>query len=74
MKYLEEELDECELIYENARDEFFKQIKQLHHDMNVFDNALDPTFQPVNRQDQCESEIDEIEIDPKSPHPKLSSG
>jgi hypothetical protein len=70
MKYLEEELGECELIYEKAKIEFFNQVRQLHHDMNVFDSALDPSPQSPLPKDSNDIAAREIEQDPKASHPK----
>ena len=50
MKYLEEDLEECQGIYDKAKIDFENQIRQLHYDLNVHDDAID------GRRDQEESD------------------
>ena len=45
LKYLEEEHEECVEIHEKAHREFENIIRQMHSDLNVFDQALDGQFQ-----------------------------
>jgi len=71
MRYLEEHLDECQSIFENAKIEFNNAIRQLHYNLNVFDSALDPS--PSTKETDSSKNVD-VEADicqkEKSKHPK----
>ena len=41
MKYLEEDLEESKVIYDKAKIDFENQIRQLHYDLNIHDDAID---------------------------------
>jgi len=70
MRYLEEDLSECQSIFENAKIEFNNAIRQLHYDLNVFDNALDSS--QVEKKLETSSETNEAcegDIAEKPAHP-----
>ena len=71
MRYLEEYLDECQSIFERAKIDFNNEIRQLHHDLNVFDNALDPSFDSKPPDiPSVEDSPDEMGEKEKNAHPK----
>ena len=41
LRYLEEEYKECKDIHDKARVEFQSRIRQMHYDLNVFDEELE---------------------------------
>jgi hypothetical protein len=62
LKYLEEEHEECMEIHEKSHHEFEKIIRQLHSNLNVFDQALDSPFQE-NKKYKDEVDQDRVEAD-----------
>jgi hypothetical protein len=69
MRYLREELDECQEIFENAKIGFNNAIRQLHHDMNVFDSAFDSPPSTPPEQDSVNIGCEDTIEDPKPSHP-----
>jgi len=70
MKYLEEDLEECQAVHDSAKIEFENEIRQLHYDLNVHDDALDGTRSENNPKlhDHSDDELEEKDDKNKS-HP-----
>jgi hypothetical protein len=67
IKYLKEELSECELICKNAKRQIEESIRQAHFDLNVHDKSLDSQRDNNTNDDSCE---DSDTIASKKNHPK----
>ena len=59
IKYLNEELIECQDICEIARQEMEATIRKLHFDLNVFDPDLDKGYQPGDFSDDSHPSPDD---------------
>ena len=71
MRYLEEDLDECQSIFENAKIEFNNEIRQIHYTLNVFDISLDHTesIKCENGSSESIAASDEQRLEEKLEHP-----
>lgn len=82
-KFLNESLNEVEVICAAAKQEFFNEIRQLHSDLNVYDEALDSSYTnssvqpkdnatepPPNVDPESQDEVDDlVELGLKKDHP-----
>jgi len=65
IKYLKEEVTECEKICDKARDEFERSIRSAHYQFNVFDEALDSHGDPKGgkKENSSQGEIHDVNSD-----------
>jgi hypothetical protein len=70
MKYLEEDLEECQAVYDQAKIDLENEIRKLHYDLNVHDDAIDGarTKKSSDKLDHNNLPLEESD-NKKKPHP-----
>jgi hypothetical protein len=77
LKFLKIENEETRLLLDSAQIEFINRVKQLHHDLNVYDEALDKPFadthstQPPPREEKSQSHKHDSDYETSENYPDL---